>query len=71
MIYECLACGTRFTEMQQTRSEHRNGQCPSCGYKGIRPKVKSVSTFLTLVDALLEKELADLKAMREASRIRG
>jgi predicted nucleic acid-binding Zn-ribbon protein len=60
VIYECLACGSKFTEMEQTRSEYRNGQCPSCGYEDIKP-----------VDFNVEKELADLKAMREASLIKG
>jgi predicted Zn-ribbon and HTH transcriptional regulator len=60
MNYECLACGSRFPEFDQTRSDHRDGKCPSCGYEDIKP-----------VDFLVEKELADLKAMREASGIRG
>jgi PHP family Zn ribbon phosphoesterase len=56
----CLDCGAKFTEQDQTRSEYRDGQCPSCGYEDIKP-----------VDLDMEKELADLKAMREASRIKG
>jgi predicted nucleic acid-binding Zn-ribbon protein len=60
MTYECLACGAEFSEMDQTRSDYRDGKCPSCGYEDIKP-----------VDFDTEKELADLKAMREASLIRG
>ena len=36
MIYECLACGTKFTDMEQTNQEYRNGQCPSCGYDELK-----------------------------------
>ncbi len=60
MIYRCLCCDTEFTEFDQTRSDYRNGQCPSCGYEDIKP-----------VDFDIEKELADLIAMREASPIKG
>lgn len=59
MTYQCIACGAKFTEMEQTRSEYRNGQCPVCGYDDIKP-----------VDVIIEKELADYKAMKEASRIK-
>jgi predicted nucleic acid-binding Zn-ribbon protein len=60
MNYECLACGTIFDESEQTRSDYRDGKCPSCGYDDIKPHEFNV-----------EKELADLQAMREYSRIRG
>ena len=36
MIYECLACGTKFHETDQTRSEQRDGRCPSCGYDDLK-----------------------------------
>lgn len=36
MSYECLACGTKFHETDQTRSEQRDGQCPSCGYEDLK-----------------------------------
>ncbi len=60
MKYQCLSCDSKFTEMDQTQQEYRNGQCPSCGYEDIKP-----------VDVNYEKELADLVAMREAGRIKG
>jgi len=56
----CADCGADFTEMDQTNHDYKNGICPCCGHKDIKP-----------VDFLIEKELADLKAMREASRVRG
>jgi len=59
MTYRC-SCGEVFDEMDQTRSDHRDGKCPRCSNDDIKP-----------VDFLIEKELADLKAMREASRIKG
>lgn len=34
--YECQACFTRFTPMEQTNQEYRNGQCPSCGYEELK-----------------------------------
>ncbi len=58
MNYECLDCGAGFNEMDQTNHEHKNGICPCCGNYDIKP-----------VDFLVEKELADLQAMREASRV--
>jgi predicted nucleic acid-binding Zn-ribbon protein len=61
MNWECLACGTIFDETDQTRSDYRDGKCPLCGYEDIKPH----TGFDT------EKELADLKAMREASPIKG
>ena len=36
MIYECQDCESRFSEMEQTRSEYRDGQCPSCGSEDIK-----------------------------------
>jgi len=59
MTYEC-SCGEVFDEMEQTRSAHRDGKCPRCGSDDIKP-----------VDLDMEKELTDLIAMRQASRIRG
>lgn len=36
MIYECRDCETKFSEMDQTNQEYRNGQCPSCGSEDIK-----------------------------------
>ena len=36
VIYECLACETKFRKTDQTNQERRNGQCPSCGYKDLK-----------------------------------
>ena len=36
MIYQCLACDSTFHETDQTRSEQRNGLCPSCGYEDLK-----------------------------------
>jgi predicted nucleic acid-binding Zn-ribbon protein len=58
MNYECLACGARFDEMDQTQNEYKNGICPCCGNYDTKP-----------IDILIEKELADLRAMREASPV--
>ena len=58
MNYECLACGAKFNEMDQTNYEYKNGQCPCCGNYDTKP-----------VDFLYEKELADLIAMREANPV--
>jgi hypothetical protein len=60
MNYECLACGARFNEMDQTNHDYKNGICPCCGNYDIKP-----------IDFLIEKELEDLKALRGASRIKG
>ena len=60
MTYRCLSCDAQFDEMEQTKHEYKNGACPCCGNYDIKP-----------IDFLVEKELADLKALREASRIRG
>jgi DNA-directed RNA polymerase subunit RPC12/RpoP len=60
MNYQCEDCQAEFDEMDQTNHEYKNGICPCCGHNDIKP-----------VDLLIEKELADLKAMREASRIKG
>jgi len=35
-IYECQACFARFTSMEQTNQEYRNGQCPCCGYEDLK-----------------------------------
>lgn len=35
MIYEC-ACGTKFTELDQTKWEYENGRCPSCWSEDIK-----------------------------------
>jgi rRNA maturation endonuclease Nob1 len=59
MTFRCLACETIFDEMMQTNHEYKNGICPCCGNYDTKP-----------VDFLYEKELADLKAMREASPIK-
>jgi len=32
----CENCGARFTQMEQTNQEHRNGQCPACGGEDIK-----------------------------------
>jgi len=60
-MFICQDCENRFSQMEQTRSEYRDGQCPACGGE----------EFKEVEDFGLEKELADLKAMREASRIKG
>ena len=57
----CCDCGAEFTEMEQTCSDYRDGRCPYCGGEDIKPSY----------DLATERELADLIAMRECSRIRG
>jgi len=37
MTYEC-SCGEVFDEMEQTRSEYRDGKCPRCGSDDIKEK---------------------------------
>ena len=32
----CLDCGAEFDEMDQTRSDYRDGKCPCCGGEDIR-----------------------------------
>lgn len=32
----CEDCGAEFTEMEQTRSDYRDGKCPYCGSERIR-----------------------------------
>jgi len=27
----CLDCGAKFSELDQTRSDYRDGKCPYCG----------------------------------------
>lgn len=34
-ILECLACGSTFHETDQTRSEQRDGLCPSCANENL------------------------------------
>ena len=36
MQYECLSCGTTFHDYDQTISEQKFGQCPSCGYEDLK-----------------------------------
>ena len=36
MIYECLACGTKFHETDQNLSEQKFGQCPGCLSENIK-----------------------------------
>jgi len=36
MNFECQDCESRFSEMEQTRSEYRDGQCPSCGHEDLK-----------------------------------
>ena len=36
MIYQCLACDSAFHETDQTRSEQRDGLCPSCGDEDLK-----------------------------------
>ena len=36
MIYQCLACDSTFHETDQTRSEQRDGLCPSCGNEDLK-----------------------------------
>jgi putative FmdB family regulatory protein len=36
MVYECQDCGTKFSDMEQTNQEYRNGQCPSCGHEDLK-----------------------------------
>lgn len=45
MNYECLACGARFNEMDQTNHEYKNGICPCCGHNDIKPdkRIKETS----------------------------
>jgi len=43
MTYECIECGSKFHDTDQTNQEQRNGLCPSCG-----------SEDLKVVEALLE-----------------
>jgi len=59
--YDCLACGAHFSEDQQTRHEYKHGICPCCGCDDIKP----------VYDQDIQIELADLRAMREASSIKG
>ena len=54
MTFRCLACDYQFTEMDQTNYEYKNGVCPFCGSYDTKP-----------IDFDVEKELADLNAMRE------
>jgi len=60
MNYECLACETIFDESELVYTDYRHGKCPSCGCPDIKPHRLDT-----------EKEIDDLKAMREASRVRG
>jgi Zn finger protein HypA/HybF involved in hydrogenase expression len=36
MIFECQDCLTTFHETDQTRSEQRDGKCPSCGSEDLK-----------------------------------
>jgi DNA-directed RNA polymerase subunit RPC12/RpoP len=36
MTYECEDCGAKFHETDQTHSEQRDGQCPSCRSERIK-----------------------------------
>ena len=52
-ILECLACGSTFHETDQTRSEQRDGLCPSCGYEDLKEvKPLEVDAFDIDIEAL-------------------
>ena len=71
MIYQCLACGETFKEID---GDSRYGWlcCPNCHEHEYLTVVWDEDNPATSVEDFgLEKELADLKGMREASRIRG
>jgi len=36
MNYQCTDCGAEFTEMDQTNSEYKAGQCPECHGEDIK-----------------------------------
>ena len=48
-ILECLACGSTFHETDQTRSEQRDGLCPSCGYEDLK-EVKPLEVDAFAID---------------------
>jgi predicted nucleic acid-binding Zn-ribbon protein len=69
MIYQCLVCGESF---KQADGEYRHGYlvCPICGCEDLIVVWDENNPATSFEDFGLEKELADLKAMREASRCR-
>lgn len=57
MIYECQVCFGKFGSTDQTRSQQRDGICPSCGYEDIvAPQVIDLSHCGTGAEA--KRELA-------------
>jgi DNA-directed RNA polymerase subunit RPC12/RpoP len=42
-IYICQDCENRFSEMEQNRSDHRDGLCPFCGSEDIRDEEDCLS----------------------------
>lgn len=65
--YECCKCHTPFTESE---GMYKDGflVCPKCECEDI-VEVEPIKDDTKPVDFLVEKELDDLKAMREASRV--
>ena len=43
-MYECEDCGARFTQMEQTISEQKFGQCPGCLSENIKEEIKEENT---------------------------
>ena len=48
MRYLCGVCGTRFHDVEQSKSEERDGLCPSCGHKDIREIESKVCPVLSM-----------------------
>ena len=68
-ILECLACDSTFHETDQTRSEQRDGLCPSCGYEDLKEvKPLEVDAFGIDIEALYDSQsLRNPRFLREAA----
>ena len=70
MLYQCIQCHRWFKESSLS---YKYGMlvCPYCGSEDYDVIWDEDNPATSVEDFGIEKELADLKGMREASRIRG
>ena len=63
MIYQCLACDSTFHETDQTRSEQRDGLCPSCANEDLKEvKPLEVDAFEIDIESLADVAKQGMRA---------
>ncbi len=70
-IFDCLSCGAHFSEMEQTRNQYKNNQCPCCGDENLKlVEIKlNVDAFEIDIETLANADWSKDNWATESARI--